>query len=83
MTESIPAEIEGAIGKVCARFDDAYWRAKDASGDFPEEFYRAIADGGWLGIAMPEAFGGTGRGMSDATTMMHAIAASGAGMSGA
>ncbi len=83
MTESTTAEIEAAIGKVCARFDDAYWRAKDASGDFPEEFYRAIADGGWLGIAMPEEFGGAARGMTDAAAMMHAIAASGAGMSGA
>ena len=77
------AEIDAAIAKICTRFGDDYWRAKDAAGEFPEDFYRAIADGGWLGIAMPEDVGGAARGMAAAATMMHAIAVSGAGMGGA
>src|SRR5579883_303836 len=75
--------IRREIGKLCARFDDVYWQKQDDSAQFPEEFYRAVADGGWLGIAMPEAYGGAGLGISEAAVMMRAIAESGAGMSGA
>jgi acyl-CoA dehydrogenase len=39
-----------AVQKICAGFDDDYWLERDKSGEFPEDFYRAIADGGWLGI---------------------------------
>ncbi|MBM3558582.1 MAG: acyl-CoA dehydrogenase [Alphaproteobacteria bacterium] len=76
-------EIRTAILKLCERFGDDYWRSKDSSGDFPEELYRALADDGWLGIAMPEAYGGTGLGIADAAVMMQAVAESGAAMSGA
>jgi acyl-CoA dehydrogenase len=71
------------VRKVCARFDDAYWLARDESGDFPHDFHRAIADAGLLGIAMPVAYGGSGLGIAEAALMMQAIAESGAGMSGA
>ena len=50
-----------AIERLCADFNLDYWRAKDASGEFPHEFHRAIADAGWLGIAMPERQGGAAR----------------------
>jgi len=76
-------EIRTTILKLCERFGDDYWRAKDVSGDFPEELYRALADDGWLGIAMPEQFGGAGLGIADAAVMMQAVAESGAAMSGA
>ena len=46
-------QIRDAVAKLCARFDDAYWLERDQDGDFPDDFYRAIADAGWLGIAMP------------------------------
>ncbi|WP_336951151.1 acyl-CoA dehydrogenase family protein [Sphingobium aromaticivastans] len=75
--------IREAIQRQCARFDDDYWLAKDNEGTFPEDFYRAFADAGWLGIAMPEAYGGSGLGISEAALMMQAIAESGACMSGA
>jgi acyl-CoA dehydrogenase len=75
--------IREAIGKICARFDDAYWLAKDRDGGFPAEFHQAMAEAGWLGICMPEAFGGAGLGLIEAAIMMRAIAESGAGMSGA
>jgi acyl-CoA dehydrogenase len=69
--------------RICAGFDDAYWLERDRNGGFPEEFYRAIAEGGWLGVAMPEAYGGSGLGIAEAAAMMQAVAESGAGFSGA
>ena len=76
-------QIREAIARLCERFDDAYWLEHDRSAGFPEAFYRAVADAGWLGIAMPAAFGGSGLGISEAAVMMQAIAESGAAMSGA
>ena len=76
-------EIREAILKICARFGDDYWLRKDRDGGFPNEFHRAIADGGWLGIAMPEAYGGSGLGITEAAVMMQAVAESGAAFSGA
>ena len=72
-----------AIEKLCARFDAQYWLERDRSGEFPEDFYRAIADAGWLGIAMPAEYGGSGLGVVEAALMMQTIAATGAGFSGA
>ena len=76
-------QIREAVSRLCAGFDDAYWLARDREGGFPEEFYRAIAGDGWLGIAMPEEFGGAGLGIAEAAVMMQAVAQSGAGLSGA
>ena len=76
-------QIIDAIEKVCAPFDADYWHARDNDGAFPEDFYRALADAGWLGIAMPEAYGGAGLGITEAALMMHTISATGAGLSGA
>jgi acyl-CoA dehydrogenase len=75
--------IRSEIERLCTRFDDAYWLERDRTARFPEEFYRAVADGGWLGIAMPEAYGGAGLGITEAAIMMRTISESGAGMSGA
>jgi len=76
-------ELREAIFSTCARFDDHYWMRKDIDGGFPHDFYRAIADGGWLGIAMPEEYGGSGLGITEATIMMQAISETGGGMSAA
>jgi len=75
--------IRDTIEKICARFDDAYWLKKDKEGGFPIEFHKAIADAGYLGICIPEEYGGSGLGITDAAIMMRAISESGAGMSGA
>ena len=74
--------IREAIAKLCERFGDDYWLAHDKSGEFPADFHQACARDGWLGIAMPEAYGGAGLGISEAAVMMQAIAESGAGFSG-
>jgi acyl-CoA dehydrogenase len=76
-------EIRRSIVTLCARFDDGYWLEKDRDGSFPHDFHAALAAGGWLGIAMPEAYGGAGLGITEAAIMLEAIAGSGAAMSGA
>ena len=75
--------IREAIGKICACFDDSYWLERDRVGGFPHELHRALADGGWLGVCLPQEYGGGGLGISEATVMMQAISQSGAGLSGA
>ena len=75
--------IRSAIERVCAKFDADYWLAKDRDGGFPHDFHRAFADAGWLGICIPESYGGSGLGVTEAALMMQAIAQSGAGLSGA
>jgi len=76
-------EIRDSILKLCAPFDDRYWLEKDRTGGFPDEFHAAIARAGWLGIAMPEEFGGAGLGITEAAIMLQAVAESGGGMSAA
>jgi len=75
--------ITDAIAKLCAKFDAQYWLERDREGGFPEDFYRAVARAGWLGIAMPQQYGGAGLGITEAALMMQAISESGAGFSGA
>lgn len=77
------ADIREQILKLCAGFGDEYWLRKEREASFPEEFHAAVAEGGWLGIAMPEAYGGAGLGITEAAVMMQAVAESGACMSGA
>ncbi|MBC7582933.1 acyl-CoA dehydrogenase [Tardiphaga sp. vice352] len=75
--------IRDAIEKICADFDDAYWLKKDKEGGFPADFHQAMAKAGWLGICIPEEYGGSGLGITEAAIMMRTISESGAGMSGA
>jgi len=65
--------IRDAIRAICDRFDDDYWSEKDRNHSFPFEFSAAIAEGGWLGIAMPEEYGGAGLGVTEAAIMMQEI----------
>src|SRR5215471_11099153 len=75
--------VRAAIEKICAAFGDDYWLARDRDGRFPHEFHRAIAHAGWLGICMPEEYGGAALGVTEAAIMMRAIAQSGGGFSAA
>jgi acyl-CoA dehydrogenase len=74
--------IREGIRRVCADFPDEYWAEKDAAHEFPWDFYEAMAAGGWVGIAIPEEFGGGGQGITEASIMLEEIAASGAAMNG-
>ncbi|MEO0791411.1 MAG: acyl-CoA dehydrogenase family protein [Pseudomonadota bacterium] len=71
------AALVESIEHLLRKFGDDYWIACDTSGTFPSAYYDAIADAGWLGIAMPEAFGGAGLGVTEASLLMHAVAKAG------
>jgi acyl-CoA dehydrogenase len=71
--------IQESVARVCAGFDDEYWSRKDSEAEFPHEFHRALAEGGWLGITMPEELGGSGLGVTEAAVMMNTVAKYGGG----
>ncbi|CAN5737764.1 acyl-CoA dehydrogenase family protein [soil metagenome] len=77
------ADVRWAVTAVCSKFDDTYWAACDADHRFPWEFYGEMAAGGWIGIAIPERYGGGGRGIRHAAAVLEEVAASGACMNGA
>ncbi len=69
--------IRESVKKLCAKYDDDYWFDRDHDGAFPEAFVKDVADGGWLGIAMPEEYGGSGLGVTEASILMQTITESG------
>ena len=71
-------EIVGATHTLCQRFPDEYWRGKDQQGEFPHEFFRAFAEAGYLGIAIPEEYGGSGLGITEGALVMQEVAYAGA-----
>src|SRR5258707_916240 len=75
--------IRKGVASVVSRFTDSYWLERDDDGEFPREFHRAMAQGGWLGLTMPEEFGGAGLGVTEAMIMMHEVASHGGGMAAA
>ncbi|KAH6685839.1 acyl-CoA dehydrogenase/oxidase [Plectosphaerella plurivora] len=75
--------VRESVSQICSQFPNTYWQERDYTESDPVDFHAAIAKDGWLGIALPEAFGGAGLGISEATMMMQTIAESGAGMAGA
>jgi len=75
--------VQDAVARICRDFPDDYWLARDRDGGFPTEFHRALAGGGWLGIAMPVDYGGAGLDIAEAAIMMQTVAQSGAALSGA
>jgi acyl-CoA dehydrogenase len=81
--ESHLKDVREAASTLARRFDLAYWRTCDKEEKYPWEFVNAFAKAGWMGILMPEEYGGMGLGLSEAAVMLNEIAAAGAGMSGA
>lgn len=75
--------IRDAVRKTCQGFPDEYWDDKDERHEFPWEFYNAMAEAGWIGVAIPEAYGGSGLGITEASLVLEEVAASGAAMNGA
>lgn len=75
--------IRGSVAELAKRFDDQYWMEKDHKHEFPTEFYEAIAKGGWLGITIPEEYGGHGLGITEATILAEEVSRSGGGMNAA
>ena len=77
------ADIREGIRSICKDFDDEYWAACDEEHRFPWDFYNAVARAGWVGIAIPEEYGGGGCGITEASILLEEVAASGACMNGA
>ncbi|WP_040872323.1 acyl-CoA dehydrogenase family protein [Nocardia exalbida] len=75
--------IRRSVAELCRKFDDQYWMAKDQAHEFPTEFYDAVAGGGWLGITIPEQYGGHGLGITEATLLAEEVSRSGGGMNAA
>ena len=63
-------EIRDAMQRIMSDFGDDYWLEADRTGNYPHEFRKAIAAGGWLGICMPEDVGGSALGVTEATVMI-------------
>ena len=82
LSEDQKAIVEAAF-TVIKPFDDDYWLKKDKEGGFPEDFYQAMAKGGWLGIALPEEYGGSGLGVTEAALLMMTVAGNGGAMAAA
>lgn len=72
-----------AVAKICSNYTDEYWLEKDTKHEFPWDFYKDIASNGWLGICLPEEYGGANLGLAEAAVMLQTIAESGACMNGA
>jgi len=76
-------QIRGEAEKLASEFDDDYWSDHDERHAFPWEFYNAFADGGWIGIAIPEKYGGAGLGILHAASLMSTVASSAGAMNAA
>ncbi len=70
-------ELREAIERLCAGFDGAYWQACDREGRYPEEFVGALAEAGYLGILIPETYGGAGLPLRAASVVLETIHARG------
>jgi acyl-CoA dehydrogenase len=75
--------IRKSVAELASRFDDQYWMERDLAHEFPDDFYKAIADGGWLGMTMPEEYGGHGLGITEATLLLEEVSRSGGAMNAA
>jgi alkylation response protein AidB-like acyl-CoA dehydrogenase len=68
---------------IANQFGLDYWREHDRDESYPWEFVRSYAKAGWLGVVIPESYGGAGLGLTEAGLLLHAVGRSGAGTSGA
>ena len=75
--------IRKEVATLARSFSLEYWREKDKKAEYPWEFVKAFAQAGWLGMIVPEEYGGAGLGVTEAALMLHEICAAGAGTSGA
>ena len=81
-TDDLPL-IREHVTALCSKYGDPYWAVCDSEHRFPWDFYRDMASGGWIGISIPEQYGGGGRGILEAAAVLEEVAASGAAMNGA
>jgi acyl-CoA dehydrogenase len=67
------ADIRAAVRALCANFPDAYFRELDAARAYPEAFVAALTEAGWLAALIPEEYGGSGLGLTEASVIMEEI----------
>ena len=70
-------QIRGEIRRVCKEFPDGYWREVDHDKAYPEAFVRKLSELGWLAALIPEEYGGTGLGITEASIILEEINRSG------
>ncbi len=70
-------DIRDAVAQLCSQYPGEYWREKDRDRTYPGEFVRALTEAGFLSCLIPEEYGGSGLGMSEAAAVMEEIQASG------
>ncbi len=75
--------IRKEVSALARSFSLDYWLEKDRKAEYPVEFIEAFRKNGWLGIVIPEEYGGSGLGVTEASILLHEICAAGAGTSGA
>ena len=75
--------VKREIGSLCDEFDADYWRKRDRNGEYPHAFVDRLGEEGWLGVLVPDEYGGKGLDTPETVAMMEAVAASGAGFSAA
>jgi len=75
-------DIRDAVRALCAQFPDEYHRKVDEARGYPEDFVQALTQSGWMAALIPEEYGGSGLGLTEASVIMEEINRSG-GNSGA
>jgi alkylation response protein AidB-like acyl-CoA dehydrogenase len=76
MTETFE-DVRASVRALCARFPSAYWRQVDADRQYPEAFVQALTEAGFLAALIPEAYGGSGLGVTAAAAILEEIHKSG------
>lgn len=69
--------IREAVQDLSSDYDPAYWRKHVDEKRFPEEYWQDLADNGWLGVAIPEEYGGEGMGMLEMTMVIEELSRAG------
>ena len=70
-------DLRNAVGELCRRFPDSYWRDLDREKAYPQEFVRTLTDAGYLAALIPEEYGGSGLGIMEASIILEEVNRSG------
>jgi acyl-CoA dehydrogenase len=70
-------DLRAGVRALCQSFPDAYWRELDARRAYPDEFVKALTSAGYLAALIPEQYGGSGLGVSEAAVILEEIHRSG------
>jgi acyl-CoA dehydrogenase len=77
VTDKSHAELREGVRALCAQFDSAYWQKIDEARAYPEAFVDALTEAGWMAALIPEAYGGSGLSLTEATVIMEEVSRSG------